>query len=43
MAVEGKEIRSKMTGARGYIEKIEKGKLYISFQSTGSIVIALKG
>ena len=43
MAIEGKKIISRMTGAPGYIDRIEKGKLYISFQSMNSIGIDLKG
>ncbi len=42
MAIEGKKIKSKMTGATGYIDRIEKGKLYVSFQSMGAIGIDLK-
>ena len=43
MAIEGKKIISRMTGATGYIDRIEKGKHYISFQSMNSIGIDLKG
>lgn len=42
MAIEGKGIKSKRTGASGYIDRIEKGKLYVSFQSMATIPIDLK-
>ena len=43
MAIEGKQIKSKATGVPGCIDRLEKGKLYVSFQSMGAIGIDLKG
>ena len=42
MNIKGRRIRSRITGKQGIIERVEKGKLYISFNGLGVIPIDLK-